>query len=127
MNDPEADALAALFDTYADQLFRYCWFRLRNTDIAQIALRDTLIVAAAHLRRPTDTRALASWIYALARAECGRRRPVPAAEADESPAHPSQPDADSRLIAWNAVTSMDAAEAEVLELACRHDVDLGRV
>ncbi|HEX6522076.1 MAG TPA: hypothetical protein VF070_19030 [Streptosporangiaceae bacterium] len=123
----EPDALAALFDAYADRLFRYCWFRLRNSDIAQIALRDTLIVAAAQAHRLADARVLTSWLYALARAECGRRRPVAAAEADEPPARPSQPDADSRLMAWNAVASMDPAEAEVLELACRHDVDLGRV
>jgi len=123
----EPDALAALFDAYADRLFRYCWFRLRNSEIALIALRDTLIVAASQTVRLADTRALTSWLYALARAECGRRGPVTAAEADVPPARPSQPDADSRLVAWNAVASMDAAEAEVLELACRHDVDLGMV
>jgi DNA-directed RNA polymerase specialized sigma24 family protein len=142
MNDPETEssqrlvamlrakepqALAALFDAYADRLFRYCWFMLRNRDIAQIALRDTLVVAEAHIGQLADARKLTSWLYALARAECRRRRPAPAAEADEPSARPSQPDADSRLMAWNAVTSMDAAEMEVLELACRHDVDLGLV
>jgi DNA-directed RNA polymerase specialized sigma24 family protein len=136
MNDPEIaaalrakepNALAALFDTYADRLFRYCWFLLRSRDIAQIALRDTLIVAAAHIDLLADPESLSSWVYALARAECRRRRPVPPAEADEPPARPTQPDADTRLMAWNTVTSMDPAEAEVLELACRHDVDLGLV
>jgi DNA-directed RNA polymerase specialized sigma24 family protein len=123
----EPDALAALFDAYADRLFRYCWFLLRNRDIAHIALRDTLVVAEAHIGRLADPRTLPSWLYALARAECRRRRPVPAAQADEPPARPSQSDADSRLMAWNAVTSMDAAEIEVLDLASRHDVDLGLV
>ncbi len=123
----EPDALAALFDAYADRLFRYCWFVLRNTDIAQIALRDTLIAAAAHAGRLADPSRLSSWLYALARAECRRRSPVPPAEADEPPARPNQPDADSRLMAWNAVTSMDPAEAELLDLAYRHNVDLGFV
>ena len=47
--------------------------------------------------------------------------------ADEPPARPSQRDADSRLMAWNAVTSMAADEQEALDLTCRHDVDLGLV
>lgn len=136
MNDPEIVAalrtkepyaLAALFDAYADRLFRYCWFMLRNRDIAQIALRDALVVAEAHIALLGAPETLSSWLYALTRAECRRRRPVPPGEADEPPARPSQPDADSRLMAWNAVTSMDPADAEVLELACRHDVSLGMV
>lgn len=124
MDDHE---VAALFDAYADRLFRYCWFVLRSTDAATIAVRDTLIAAAAHRAELTDPAVLASWLYALARSECRHYRPVPPAEADEPPARPSQPDADSRVMAWNAVTGLDPAAAEVLELACRHDVDLGLV
>src|SRR6266568_1266182 len=95
-------ALAELFDAYGDRLFRYCWRMLRNREIAQIALRDTLVVAQAHIARLADPECLGPWLYSLARAECRRRRPVPATEADEPPARPSQQDADSRLIAWNA-------------------------
>ena len=136
MNDPEIaaalltsspDALAELFDAYGDRLFRYCWSRLRNRETAQIALRDTLVVAQAHIARLGDRKLLGPWLYSLARVECRRHRPVPAAEADQVPARPSQPDADSRLMAWNAVMSMNADEFEVLDLACRHDVDLGLV
>jgi DNA-directed RNA polymerase specialized sigma24 family protein len=123
----EPDAVAALFDIYADRLFGYCWFMLRNADLAQIALRDALVVAQAHIGRLADIGNLDSWLYALTRAECRRRRPVPPSQADEPPAKPSQPDADSRLMAWNAVTSMEAGAAEALDLACRHDVDLGLV
>jgi len=59
MNDPQIAAtlragspaaLAELFDAYGDRLFRYCWCLLRNREIAQIALRDTLVVAEAHPR-----------------------------------------------------------------------------
>jgi len=127
LNAQEPDALPALFDAYGDQLFRYGWFMLRNRDVALIALRDTLVVAQAHVGRLADPRKLDSWLYALAHSECRRRRPVPASDSDEPPTRPSQPDADSRLMAWNAVTSMDAVEMEVLDLACRHDVDLGLV
>jgi DNA-directed RNA polymerase specialized sigma24 family protein len=125
--DTLPEALSGLFDAYADELFGYCWFMLRNADLAQIALRDTLVVAQAHIGRLAETGNLDSWLYSLARAECRRRRPVPPGEADEPPARPSQPDADSRLMAWNAVTSMDADAMEVLDLACRRDVDLGLV
>ena len=136
MNDPQIaaalrmsspGALAELFDAYGDRLFRYCWCMLRNREIAQIALRDTMVVAQAHIARLADPESLGPWLYSLARAECGRRRAVPPADADEPPARPSQHDADSRLLAWNAVMSMDADELEALELACRHDVDLGLV
>ena len=100
---------------------------LRNADLAQIALRDSLVVAQAHIGRLANSGYLDSWLYSLARVECRRRRPVPAGEADEPPARPNQPDADSRLMAWNAVTSMDTDAMEVLELAYRHEVDLGLV
>jgi DNA-directed RNA polymerase specialized sigma24 family protein len=120
-------AFAELFDAYGDRLFRYCWCMLRNREIAQIALRDALVVAQAHIARLADPGSLGPWLYSLARAECRRRRAVPPADADEPPARPSQRDADSRLMAWNAVMSMDPDELEALELACRHDVDLGLV
>ena len=120
-------ALAELFNAYGDRLFRYCWCMLRNREIAQIALRDTLVVAQAPIARRSDPGSLGPWLYSLARTECRRRRPVAAADADETPARPSQPDADSRLIAWNAVMSMDADQLEALDLFCRQDVDLGLV
>ena len=121
------DAIAELFDAYGDRLFRYCWSMLRNREIAQVALRDTLLAAQAHIARLADPESLGPWLYSLARAECRRRRAAPAAEADEKPVRPGQRDADSRLMAWNAVMSMEAAEFEALDLACRHDVDLALV
>src|SRR5579864_7555297 len=124
-NDP--DAVAGLFDAYADRIFRYCWFMLRNRDFALIALRDTLVVAQARIGRLADPETFESWLYALARAECRRRRPVPPADADEPATRPQQADADSRLLAWNAVTSMDVDGMEALELSSRHHVDLGVV
>ncbi len=128
ISSPEAPA--GLFDAYADRLFLYCWSRLRNRGIAQIALRDTFVAAQAHIARlagSSDPVTLGPWLYSLARAECGRHRAVPAAEADEAPAGPGRGDAESRLTAWDTVMSMDAGEFEALDLACRHDVDPGLV
>jgi DNA-directed RNA polymerase specialized sigma24 family protein len=100
---------------------------LRSRDIAQIALRDTLVAAEAHIARLADPGLLGPWLYALARAECRRRRAVEPALADEAPARPGQGKRGSRLMAWNAATSLAASEFEALDLFCRHDVDLGLV
>jgi DNA-directed RNA polymerase specialized sigma24 family protein len=118
------DALAELFDVYGDRLFLYCWLMLRHRDIAQGAVRDTIVAAETHIARLTDPDSLCSWLYSLARTECRRGCPVPPFAADEPPAGPGQRDADSRLAAWNAATSMAPEDLEVLDLACRHDVDV---
>jgi len=149
-------ALAELLDSYGDQLFLYCWCMLGSRAIAQIALRDTLVVAEANIDRLAVPGFLGSWLYALARIECLRRHsaePYPSAPpedpwqtddpsladapsladeptlADQSwlAGDPSQGDADSRLMAWRAATSMAADEFEALELTCRHEVDLALV
>jgi DNA-directed RNA polymerase specialized sigma24 family protein len=133
MNDPQLaaalrsrspDALPELLDVYGDQLFSYCWRLLRNRENAQIAVRDALVVATAQIGRLVCDEWLGLWLYSLARAECLRREAVPASDADEPVALPNTDDADSRLMAWKAVTSMPPDEVEALELDSRHDVDL---
>ena len=133
MNDPQLaaalrsrspDALPELLDAYGDRLFSYCWCLLRNRENAQIAVRDALVVATAQIGRLACGEWLGLWLYSLARAECLRRAAVPPSDADEPAARPHAEDADSRLMAWNAVTSMPADEVEALELDARHDVDL---
>jgi hypothetical protein len=118
----EPEAIAALFDAHATELFRYSWFLLRSREAAQIAVRDALAVAVAHPDAVPAPGQLREWLYALTRAECARRRPVPAMDADEPPARPSQPDADGRVLAWNTVASMDTASAEILELTIRANI-----
>jgi DNA-directed RNA polymerase specialized sigma24 family protein len=113
---------SALVDAYGDELFRYCWFLLRSREAAEIAVRDALVVAVAHGGQLLDPGRLRPWLYALARTECRRRRPLPPGAADEPPARPSQPDADSRVVAWNAVTSMASLSSEMLELLARHQM-----
>ena len=119
--DPGAPA--ALYDTHGESLFRYCWFILRNRDAAQVALRDTLVLAEAHIGELRDQEMLRPWLYALARGECLRRQESPGAAHDAVIARPDQPDADRRLIAWHAVLSLDPAEREALELTLRHGLD----
>ena len=121
------DAIAELFDAYGERLFRYCWSMLRNREMAQRrAARHAGRGAGVH--RSADGFRIA-WPVAL----LTRPHGMPSApgrfrrRADEAPVRPSQRDADSRLIAWNAVMSMAADEFEALDLACRHDVDLAPV
>jgi DNA-directed RNA polymerase specialized sigma24 family protein len=121
--DPGAPA--ALYDTHGESLFRYCWFILRNRDAAQVALRDTLVLAEAHIRQLREPDLLRPWLYALARAECLRRQESPGLTHDAVIARPDQPDADRRLIAWHAVMSLDPAEREALELTTRHGMEPG--
>jgi DNA-directed RNA polymerase specialized sigma24 family protein len=119
--DPGAPA--ALYDTHGENLFRYCWFMLRSRDAAQVALRDTLVLADAHIDRLRHPSMLRPWLYALARAECGRRQDAAGGTHDAVIARPDQPDADRRLIAWQAVMSLGEAEREGLELTLRHGMD----
>jgi DNA-directed RNA polymerase specialized sigma24 family protein len=117
-------AFPDLLDTYGDRLFNYCWHLLRNRKNAQIAVRDALVVAAVQIRRLVYDEWLGLWLYSLARVECLRHEAVPVSDADEPVVLPHHDDADARLMAWKAITSMPADEIEALDLECRHDVDL---
>ncbi|MBB2912573.1 DNA-directed RNA polymerase specialized sigma24 family protein [Streptosporangium becharense] len=130
--DPRA--LAALYDCYAESVYRYCCAMLGAPDCAQVALRDTFIAAEAHIHALADSRRLEAWLYALARRECVRRGPAadadPRSSASEAPpvcdpwqsAPVAAPDgdADLRVVAWHAVRSMSPGDREILELSCRH-------
>jgi RNA polymerase sigma factor (sigma-70 family) len=127
-------AVGALYDAYAEGLYRYCWSLLRSADSAQAALRDTLIAAQAHAGALSQPRRLRAWLYALARAECLRRRaaapPGDVAVLAEAPPTDAAVDADLRVMAWNAVQSLPVADRDVLELSIRHefpDAELARV
>jgi hypothetical protein len=125
MNDPQLaaalhsrspDALPDLLGAYGDQLFSYCWCLLWNRENAQIAVRDVLVVATARVGLLVGDEWLGLWLYSLARGECLRREAVPASDADEPVTLPNTDHADSRLMAWKAVTSRPADEVEALEL-----------
>ncbi|MER6944417.1 sigma factor-like helix-turn-helix DNA-binding protein [Nonomuraea sp. NPDC000554] len=119
-------ALAALYDAYAESIYRYCWSLLMSADSAQVALRDTLIAAEAHAGALSDPGRLRAWLYALARAECLRRRMATPPGADEAlaeaPVLDDPADADLRVMAWNATRSLSSADREVLELSAGHEL-----
>jgi DNA-directed RNA polymerase specialized sigma24 family protein len=113
-------AMGAVYDDYAERLYGYCWFQLRNRDAAQVAFRDTLMCAEAHVGRLRAPSRFGPWLYALARLECRRRRPAEPVQPDLPVARHDQDDVDLRLIAWRAVTGLPPLSREVLDLRHRH-------
>ena len=117
-------AMAALYDSHAEAVYRYCWSLLSSVDSAQVALRDTLIAAEAHAASLTDPDRLRPWLLALARGECLRRRQAKPEEANtalvEVPPPDDPADADLRMMAWNAVRALEPSEREILELTTRN-------
>lgn len=71
---PSADAYRWLLDAYGEELYRHCILVLGDRDAAHVVLRDTLIVARAHIGRLTEAERLGEWLHALAAAECARHR-----------------------------------------------------
>ncbi|WP_170317361.1 sigma-70 family RNA polymerase sigma factor, partial [Acrocarpospora corrugata] len=125
LRDRDPGALAALYDSYAESVYRFCWAMLGSPDGAQVALRDTLIAAEAHIQSLADPEQLRPWLFALARGECARRRmPGFVITDDTDPAGvtvPGEPgDTDLRVTAWNATQLLSPEDREILELSTRH-------
>src|SRR4051794_9543149 len=116
-------AMGSVYDDYAERLYDYCWFQLRNGDAAQVAFRDTLMCAESHIHRLRTPARFGAWLYALARVECRRRRPAGPVAPDIPVARHDQDDVDLRLMAWRAVTGLPPLSRELLDL--RHRRDLG--
>ncbi|GAA4196390.1 hypothetical protein GCM10022252_43590 [Streptosporangium oxazolinicum] len=126
-------ALADLYDSYAESVYRYCRSMLTTSGAAESALLDTLVAAEAHVHALADPRRLEAWLYALARGECVRRNLARAEEPDPRAPVPvviAGDDADLRVMAWNAARSLSPGDREVLDLSCRHGfgpIDLAAV
>ncbi|GAA2115676.1 hypothetical protein GCM10009780_73850 [Actinomadura alba] len=120
----DPSALTAVYDAYGDRIYAYCWFQWRNRDAAGQALRDTLIVAEAHIGRLRDADRFGPWLYAIARHECARSMPYGGRRPDVSIATHRQDDVDLRVTAWRAVMSLAPLSREAMELHIRHRLEL---
>ncbi|WP_170321941.1 RNA polymerase sigma factor, partial [Acrocarpospora pleiomorpha] len=126
LRDRDPGALAALYDSHAESIYRFCWAMLGSADGAQVALRDTLIAAEARIESLADPEQLQAWLFALARGECARRRmPGFVITDDTDPAGVAVPasgeaDDDLRVTAWKATQALSVDDREVLELSTRH-------
>ncbi|WP_412516067.1 sigma-70 family RNA polymerase sigma factor [Actinomadura madurae] len=117
-------ATAAMYDAHADRLYAYCWFQLRCRDAAQVALRDTFVVAEAHIGKLRDADRFGPWLYAIARLECARRLPQRHQVPDVPVASHDQEDVDQRITAWQAVLALRPVSREILELRVRHQLSV---
>ncbi|MDL4813792.1 sigma-70 family RNA polymerase sigma factor [Actinomadura opuntiae] len=119
-----AGAPADMYAAYADRLYAYCWFQLQDRDAAQVALRDTFVVAEAHIDKLRDPDRFGPWLYAIARQECTRRSPAGQRPPDLPVASHDQEDVDQRITAWEAVAALSAVSREILELRVRHQMSI---
>ena len=70
----DPDGIAAAYDQFGVSLYTYCHLMLPDIDEAGEAVRDTFLIATARLGDLRDPGRLRSWLYAVARNECLRRR-----------------------------------------------------
>ncbi|WJK34936.1 sigma-70 family RNA polymerase sigma factor [Solwaraspora sp. WMMA2065] len=125
---------------YADRLYTYCRFVLRDADGAADAVHDTFVLAGQRAAQLRDPERLRPWLYAIARNEClrvirGRRRQLPLDEVGELPATPVDPVTglgaeQLRELVRSAAAGLNPGDRQVIELAIRHDLsaaDVGAV
>jgi len=125
--------LEGVYRRYADRIYTYCRSLLRDPDAAADAVHDTFIAAREHAGQLRDPDRLRSWLYAIARNECGRQlrgrvRHVPLDEAgdmstpDTDPGHGVHVD-ELRDLVWAAADGLNPGDREVFELMIRHGLD----
>jgi RNA polymerase sigma-70 factor (ECF subfamily) len=80
-------ALEALLERAAPTILRFARRMCRNDADADDVLQDTMLAASSHLRDFEGRSSLSSWLYALARSACTRKRRGlanrPATDADD--------------------------------------------
>jgi DNA-directed RNA polymerase specialized sigma24 family protein len=104
LHDGDEDALATLYDVYAERLFDYSMALVDDPRIAADIVHDTFIDAARRAPRLRDRAQLRPWLYAAARRRCLQRK------------HQAEPARDDPL------SRLDFLQREALFLALRHDV-----
>jgi DNA-directed RNA polymerase specialized sigma24 family protein len=112
----EPSVLGELFDAVGEELFQHCWLMVRSREAALAVVRDTIIVAHAHIDRLRDLGQLRPWLYALTRAECQCYTSTAPEEAVQAL---NAAEDGARLMAWSAVMSLPSAEREMLDLTAR--------
>ncbi|ROO58565.1 RNA polymerase sigma factor (sigma-70 family) [Micromonospora sp. Llam0] len=128
------------YRVYADRLYTYCRFLLRDADGAADAVHDTFVLAGQRAAQLRDPERLRPWLYAIARNEClrvirGQRRQLPLDDVGELPATPVDPVTglgaeQLRELVRSAAAGLNPGDRQVIELAIRHDLsaaDVGAV
>jgi DNA-directed RNA polymerase specialized sigma24 family protein len=116
----DPDGIAEAYDRYAAPLYVYCSFMLPGPDAAAV-VRDTFLIATTRLEGLRDPGKLRSWLHAVARSECLRRRSL-AGVRSPLPKTPRPASGDG---AWPAVELPAELRGQVLT-ACTDSTPAGR-
>lgn len=123
----DVSALAPIYDVYAPRLFDYCHVLLRDEETAAQALQDALIVVSERIASLPDPRLFRSWLYAVTRAECQRRRAHAEVPAERQKAAQAdgliEIDESTRRLVHEALLILSGQQREVLDLVLRHELD----
>ncbi|MDZ7679528.1 MAG: sigma-70 family RNA polymerase sigma factor, partial [Acidimicrobiales bacterium] len=130
----DRDALAGIYDRYADRIHDFATSMLRDADEAADVTSETFLRAFERLGQLRDPAKLKSWLFAVARHEAlarirARQRTTPTEEVGEVPA----PDAEAELtsveraddeqelrrLVWEAADGLNERDRTVLELHVR--------
>ncbi|MEV4253115.1 sigma-70 family RNA polymerase sigma factor [Spirillospora sp. NPDC049652] len=137
LHDGDADALAMLYDAYAERLFDYAAAMTGDFRAADEIVHDALVDAWRRVPRIRDHANLRIWLYGAVRRRCLQRghaselrwepdRPFRSPNsrrirrADARPSAVLPPTSELRSLLESAVNRLDANEREVLLLTVRH-------
>ena len=71
---PEADATRALYERYANQVFRFCLHQLGSREEAEDAVQSTFLNAFRGIKRGVVPELEAAWLFKIAHNVCLSRR-----------------------------------------------------
>jgi DNA-directed RNA polymerase specialized sigma24 family protein len=121
----DREALAAIYDCYADRLYDLCSSVLRDPDAAFDALVDTFVLAALELYRLRKPDKLEPWLFALAREQLLVRN-IPIG-VDQHAEFDGQTGAAAAVgaaaIVWEAVSWLPPRDRILLDLHARQPLD----
>src|SRR5258708_24365656 len=72
---PEADLTRALYEKYANQIFRYCVHQLGSREEAEDAVQSTFLNAFRGIKRGIVPELESAWLFKIAGNICLSRRP----------------------------------------------------
>src|SRR5471032_1724598 len=71
---PEADLTRALYEQYANQIFRYCLHQLGSREEAEDAVQSTFLNAFRGIKRGVVPELESAWLFKIAHNVCLSRR-----------------------------------------------------
>ncbi len=63
----DQEAFGAIYDHFADKIYRFIYFRVSNKEVAEDILSDTFVKAWQKINQINSAAALSAWIYQIAK------------------------------------------------------------